>query len=138
MSIRSQATRSQVSKSNYGSKMPGSQTKPGYDAKNTAIITMDELARIKESCSLKKDVETELRQMERKTLQEKSNARVKNWPNTITAMRKKREDDRIKRLEEEEVRTISIKKYRLKEESQMLRKKRCKLKCADKSLTELI
>jgi hypothetical protein len=37
------------------------------------------------------------------TLQEKSKARVQNWPNTIEALRKKREEDRIRRLEEEEI-----------------------------------
>ena len=102
MSIRSGASRSQATKSQPGASKMG-QTKPGYDAKNTVVLTMDELARIKESCSLKKDRESELKHEERKTLQEKSNARVKNWPNTITALRKKREEDRIHRLEEEEV-----------------------------------
>ncbi len=105
MSIRSYGTRSNATKSVAGSKAsPAGKTKPGYDVKNTVVLTMDDLARIKESCSLKKDVETEMKQAGRLTLQEKSNARVKNWPNTITAMRKKREDDRIKRLEGEEVR----------------------------------
>ncbi len=39
----------------------------------------------------------------RKSLQETSKARVQNWPNTMEAMRLKREEDRIKRLEDEEV-----------------------------------
>jgi len=39
----------------------------------------------------------------RKALQETSKARVKNWPNTMEATRLKREEDRIKRLEDEEV-----------------------------------
>jgi hypothetical protein len=30
-------------------------------------------------------------------------ARVKNWPNTIDALRKKKDDERIRRLEEEEI-----------------------------------
>lgn len=33
----------------------------------------------------------------------KSQARVQNWPNTIDALRKKKDEDRIKRLEEEEI-----------------------------------
>ena len=41
--------------------------------------------------------------MQRLDLQEKSNARVKNWPNTIEALRRKKDEDRIKRLEEEEI-----------------------------------
>ena len=40
---------------------------------------------------------------ERQELQQKSMARVQNWPNTIEALRRKRDEDRIKRLEEEEI-----------------------------------
>jgi hypothetical protein len=36
-------------------------------------------------------------------LQEKSKARIANWPNTMQALRKKREDERIQRLEDEEL-----------------------------------
>lgn len=43
------------------------------------------------------------RTAQRKTLQETSKNRVKNWPNTMEATRLKREEDRIKRLEDEEV-----------------------------------
>jgi len=39
----------------------------------------------------------------RKSLQDTSKARVQNWPNTMEAMRIKREEDRIKRLEDEEI-----------------------------------
>lgn len=39
----------------------------------------------------------------RKSLQETSKNRVKNWGNTMEALRYKREEDRIKRLEDEEV-----------------------------------
>ena len=41
--------------------------------------------------------------MERKQLQTLSKQRVQNWPNTIEAVRRKREEDRIKKLEEEEI-----------------------------------
>ncbi len=40
-----------------------------------------------------------------------SNARVQNWPNTISATRKKKEDDRIKRLEEEEIERRKLDAY---------------------------
>ena len=40
---------------------------------------------------------------ERQELQKKSLARVSKWPNTVTAMREKKEADRIKVLEEQEV-----------------------------------
>ena len=48
-------------------------------------------------------------------LQDKSNARVQNWPNTIEALRRKKDEDRIKRLEEEEIerRKIDAMEYEL-------------------------
>ena len=41
-----------------------------------------------------------------KSLQETSHNRVKNWPNTLDAVRIRREEDRIRRLEDEEVRSF--------------------------------
>jgi hypothetical protein len=67
------------------------------------VISIDELMRIKESCSLQKTNDAAARTMERKDLQQVSNARVQNWPNTIQAVRKKREEERIRKLEEEEI-----------------------------------
>jgi hypothetical protein len=71
--------------------------------------------RIKESCSLGNQYEQEVRARERQDLQEMSKARVKNWPNTIDALRKKKDDERIKRLEEEEIerRKIDAMEYEL-------------------------
>ena len=43
------------------------------------------------------------RNNDRMTLQDMSKARVQNWPNTIEALRKKRDEERIRRLEEEEI-----------------------------------
>lgn len=44
-----------------------------------------------------------------------SNARVQNWPNTIEALRRKKDEDRIKRLEEEEIerRKVDAMEYEL-------------------------
>ena len=67
------------------------------------MITLDELERIKGQCSMVKDEYGQYTQSIRKDLQTLSNARVKNWPNTLQALRAKKEQDRIKRLEEEEV-----------------------------------
>ena len=79
------------------------QAKPEV-TKNAAMITIDELERIKAQCAMGKEKTIrENRNAERKQLQEVSNNRVKNWPNTIEALRLKREEDRIKRLEDEEV-----------------------------------
>lgn len=54
-------------------------------AKNTAILSYDELERIKGMCSQtseQQDYNT-MRKTERKELQQLSNARVSKWPNTI-------------------------------------------------------
>lgn len=44
-----------------------------------------------------------MRQGEREELQKKSLARVSKWPNTIQAQREKKEYERIKKLEDDEV-----------------------------------
>ncbi len=44
-----------------------------------------------------------MRNADRTKLQEISKSRIKNWPNTMEALRHKREEDRIKKLEDEEV-----------------------------------
>lgn len=66
-------------------------------------MSIDEINRIKESCSLNKEKDQEIKAQQKKELYEKSQQRVKNWPNTIQAMRKKKDEERIKRLENEEV-----------------------------------
>lgn len=68
------------------------------------MISIDELERIKNSVTKTgEDVYTTMRNAERQTLQETSKNRIKNWPNTMEALRLKREEDRIRRLEDEEV-----------------------------------
>lgn len=68
------------------------------------MITMDELDRIKNTVS-KSNVEPyiTMRNEDRSTLHNQSKNRIKNWNNTLEATRIKREDDRIKRLEDEEI-----------------------------------
>ena len=51
----------------------------------------------------KVDPEQEEEQRRKEELIEKSKARVAKWPNTLTAMRQKREEDKLKRLYDEEV-----------------------------------
>ena len=76
------------------------------DPKNTAVISIDELQRIRQQCSNYNgatvtttgafDVDDDkMRTMERLALQEKSKQRIANWPNTMQAMRKRREDERV-------------------------------------------
>lgn len=72
--------------------------------KGTAVITLDELDRIRRQViETKEDSYETQRNLHRQSLQETSNNRVKNWSNTMEATRLKREDDRIKRLEDAEV-----------------------------------
>ena len=72
--------------------------------KGTAVISLDELDRIRaQITTTKADGYEQQREAYRKTLQETSKNRVKNWGNTMEALRTKREEDRIKRLEDEEV-----------------------------------
>jgi hypothetical protein len=68
------------------------------------MITLDELERIKNTVS-KSNVEPyiTMRNEDRGQLHDRSKGRIKNWSNTLEATRIKREDDRIKRLEDEEI-----------------------------------
>ena len=69
-----------------------------------AVISLDELDRIRSQVlRTKEDGYEAQRDTIRKNLQETSKARVQNWPNTMEAQRAKREQDRIQRLEDEEV-----------------------------------
>lgn len=74
-------------------------------AKNTAVMSFDELERIKSMCSQTNDQEDyqNMRQTERQNLQHVSNARVSKWPNTIQAQRERKEYERIQKLENDEV-----------------------------------
>lgn len=71
--------------------------------KNTVVLSIDELQRIKDSCSLSNTKTSTDKTKDREALYQKSQQRVKNWPNTIHALRKKKDEDRIRRLEEEEI-----------------------------------
>lgn len=61
------------------------------------------------------------RVQERLTLQEKSKARIANWPNTMHALRKKREEERYARLEAEELerRQIDAMEFELQQQERM-------------------
>ena len=74
-------------------------------AKNTAVLSYDELERIKGMCSQTNEQEDyiAMRQSERQNLQQTSNQRVSKWPNTIQAQRERKEAERIRKLEDDEV-----------------------------------
>jgi hypothetical protein len=79
--------------------------KQALSAKNTVVLSYDELERVKSMCSNtneQQDYQT-MRQSERMTMHEKSKARVSKWPNTIQAERERKEYERIKKLEDDEV-----------------------------------
>ena len=96
-----------------------------------AVITIDELQRIRGQCTtggfaaFKAETmymdEESMAKQERLTLQEKSKARIANWPNTMQAMRKKREEERYARLEAEELerRRIDALEFDLQQEQRM-------------------
>lgn len=76
--------------------------------KNTAVFTIDDLQRMKETVGLNgarpdTELEAEFQTQQRKEMMEKSRAQVKNWPNTIENLRNKRIEDKYRKLEEEEV-----------------------------------
>ncbi len=77
--------------------------------------------RIKEQCSLGSQYEQEQKNRERLELQEKSKNRVSNWPNTISALRKKKDEERIRRLEEEEIerRKVDAMEYELQVQNRL-------------------
>jgi len=62
-----------------------------------------------------------MRARERQELQEKSKARISQWPNTMHALRRKREEERIGRLEEEEIdrRRIDAMEYELQQQTRL-------------------
>lgn len=90
-----------------------SYNKENINQQNSAIITMDDLERIKDTCALMNHDEAWKQQKAggRKALYEKSKQRVQHWPNTIEALRAKREHDRIKKLEDEEIERRKIGKF---------------------------
>jgi len=76
--------------------------------KHTALITIDDLQRLREQCSIggaRSEMETdyEQRYKEKKELQEKSRQRVKNWSNTIENMRNTRIEEKYQKLEQAEL-----------------------------------
>ena len=79
-------------------------------AKNTTVLTIDELERIKGMCSQTNQEEDykSMRINERKELHKISETRVSKWPNTITAERERKEYERIKKLEDDEVSRFAL------------------------------
>lgn len=95
------------------------------NAKNTITMPYSEILRIKNSCNIQDDPEKEKKIKEVKKLiflnplkhfsskkldlNDKSKGRVKNWPNTLEAKRKKKDEARFERFQVDEVFKINIK-----------------------------
>ena len=77
------------------------------DTRNAAVITMHEFMRIKNSIKPATD-DAEAKKLERKVLHETALESVKKWPNTLDTLRKKKEDDKIKKLRDEEIKRREI------------------------------
>ena len=72
------------------------------------MISIDDLQRLREQCGLngarsEMELDREQREQDRNDLQQRSRARIANWPNTIENMRTRRIEERYKRLEDEEL-----------------------------------
>ncbi|CAG9317488.1 unnamed protein product [Blepharisma stoltei] len=74
-------------------------------AKNVAVISASDLDRMRRTCLGIDPAEQEqkLRQAERQELHEKSRVRMKNWGNSVDAIREKKELERFKKFEAEEL-----------------------------------
>lgn len=71
--------------------------------KNTGVLTLTEFKSMRERIQVGAlNEDQERRQNDRRDIKEKSDSRVKNWPNTIQALRKKKDDARFERFEKEE------------------------------------
>ena len=78
------------------------------DGKDPAVISIDDLQRLREQCGLngarsEMELDREQKELDRNDLKQRSRARVQNWPNTIENMRTRRIEERYKRLEDEEL-----------------------------------
>ena len=73
--------------------------------KNVAVISLSDLERIRRTCIGldPKEEDQQRRQGERQQLCEKSRARMKNWGDTFEALKEKKEIERMKRFEQEEL-----------------------------------
>ncbi len=80
----------------------------GPGAKNAATITLSEFMRIKNSVNVPTTEDADAKKLQRKTMHEIAQTKVKNWPNTIDTLRKKKEDDKIKKLRDEEIKRREI------------------------------
>ncbi|OMJ87723.1 hypothetical protein SteCoe_10465 [Stentor coeruleus] len=101
--------------------------------KNVAVISLAELDRIRRTCSgmTPNEEDQQRRKEDRATLHDKSRNRMKDWGNSVEALREKKEYERYKKFEAEELerRRIDAEEEALQEE-----KKRQAIEKANKIL----
>jgi hypothetical protein len=93
------------------------------DDKNTTVITVDDLQRLREQCGLngarsEMELDREQREQDRVDLKQRSRVRVQNWPNTIENLRTKRIEEKYRKLEETE-----LERRRIDEEEEVYNQK---------------
>lgn len=94
-----------------GSRPPNpynEKKKQALASKNTVVVNYSDLERMRDLCADPNSMFPERtylqdRQNKMKEIGQISKTRVQAWPNTIMADREKKERDKIKKLEEEEV-----------------------------------
>ena len=101
--------------------------------KNVAVISLSDLDRIKRTCSgVTPHEEDQLRRKdERSTLHDKSKNRMKDWGNSVEALREKKELERYKKFEAEE---LERRRIDAEEEALQLEKKQQAIERANKIL----
>eukprot|EP00744_Colponema_vietnamica_P001245 GILI01002087.1.p1 GENE.GILI01002087.1~~GILI01002087.1.p1 ORF type:complete len:468 (+),score=158.10 GILI01002087.1:169-1572(+) len=105
--------------------MPIGSVEPG-----AAVVSLSELDRIRTSIRSADSILMD-KQREKEILHQKSMNRVKNWGNTIEALRQKKEEERIRRLERLEEERLKVDR---EEEAIQLDKKRKAIERANKLL----
>ena len=101
--------------------------------KNVAVISLSDLDRIKRTCSGVTPLEEDQlrRKDERTTLHDKSKNRMKDWGNSVEALREKKELERYKKFEAEE---LERRRIDAEEEALQLEKKQQAIERANKIL----
>ena len=82
--------------------------KTQFSKKNTSVLGLSELNRMK--IGLSEFQGASRKEEDRKRLKALSDARVKNWPNTIQALREKKENERFEKFKKEEMERRRIEK----------------------------
>lgn len=106
-----------------GTRLGQSRAQSGQLAKtNTAVLGLSELNRIKQSLGDTQGMGS--KDAERKKMKAISDSRVQHWPNTVHALREKKENERFEKFKREELERRRIDKeeaeYQAEEKKKLL------------------